>query len=66
MKLVIPIRIKMLTTTLVVLLLAIGSYLYLATSLFTDDKLAYVFDLNASLVGSLSEQTRSNLERMCS
>lgn len=58
----IPLRIKVLVLVSVVLLSAVGTYLYLATSLYTRDKLAYIYDLNASRVGSLSAQTRVELE----
>ena len=37
------------------LLLAMGTYLYIATSLFTQDKRAYVYDLQSSLVETLSD-----------
>src|SRR5690348_16060212 len=56
------IRYKMLLVIAGVLLVAMGTYLYLASSLFTQDKLAYIYDLNASLVSSLTEQTRSSLD----
>lgn len=55
------IRYKILLLILAMLLLTLGTYLYLATSLFKQDKLAYVYDLNSTLVESLSEQTRSSL-----
>ena len=57
----ISIRYKILLVISGVLFVAMGTYLYLATSLFTRDKLAYIYDLNASLVASLTEQTRANL-----
>ena len=57
----VSIRLKMLAVISGVLLLAMGAYLYLATTLFTRDKLAYVYDLNGSLVETLSEQTSSKL-----
>jgi signal transduction histidine kinase len=57
----IPIRYKLLLAITVVLLLAVGAYVWLATSLFTRDKLAYIYDLNASLVQGLSEQARSEV-----
>lgn len=57
----VSIRLKMLFVISAVLLLSMGTYLYLATTLFTRDKLAYVYDLNASLVETISEQTNSNL-----
>ncbi|MBN1962648.1 MAG: hypothetical protein JW841_17075, partial [Deltaproteobacteria bacterium] len=37
-------------------------YLYLATSLFTRDKLAYIYDISASLTDNLAEQTRASFE----
>jgi two-component system NtrC family sensor kinase len=43
------------------LLLAMGTYLYIATSLFSQDKRAYVYDLQSSLVETLSEQTAADL-----
>lgn len=60
-KLRISIRFKMLIVISSILLLSMGTYLYLATTLFTRDKLAYVYDLNSSLVETISEQTRANL-----
>jgi two-component system, NtrC family, sensor kinase len=41
------------------LLGALGTYLYLATSLFTSDKLTYLRDSNFELAGTLSEEVRS-------
>jgi len=61
MKLRVSIRFKMLFVIAAVLLLAMGTYLYLATTLFTRDKLAYIYDLNSSMVETLSEQTRADL-----
>ena len=61
MKLGLPIRYKMLIVISVVLLAAMGSYLYMATKLFNEDKLTYIFDLNSFMVASLAEQTRSEL-----
>jgi signal transduction histidine kinase len=43
------------------LLAAVGTYGYLAASTFTADKLAYIYDLNATMVASLTEQTRASL-----
>ena len=60
-RLKISIRYKLLLVILALLLLTLGTYLYLATTLFKQDKLAYVYDLNSTLVESLSEQTRSSL-----
>lgn len=55
------VRYKIVLVIAGVLLMAMGTYLSLAATLFTRDKLAYIYDLNASLVTTLSEQTRSNL-----
>lgn len=56
------IRFKILLVISGVLLAAFGSYLYLATSLFTNDKLAYIHDLNRALASSVAEQTASHLD----
>ena len=61
MTLRLPIRAKMLLAIVSVLLLAMGAYLWLATSLFRGDKRAYVFDLQAALLASLADQTASEL-----
>jgi signal transduction histidine kinase len=55
------IRYKLLFVISALLLLAVGAYVYLATTLFNRDKMAYVFDANASHVETVAEQTRSNL-----
>ncbi|HZI14254.1 MAG TPA: ATP-binding protein [Myxococcus sp.] len=55
------IRYKLLLVISALLLLAVGAYVYLATTLFNRDKIAYVFDANASHVETVAEQTRSNL-----
>jgi signal transduction histidine kinase len=60
----IPLRAKVLVLISALLLAAMGTYLYLATSLFTRDKLVYVYDLNAALVENLTEQTRGIVELM--
>jgi signal transduction histidine kinase len=57
----ISIRYKLLALIVVLLSGAIGTYLYLATTLFTADKVAYVYDLELALVDSLGEQTRTAL-----
>ena len=56
------IRFKVPAVILLVLLLAFGTYLYLATSLFTQDKLAYVHDLIRAVASSGAEQTGSHLD----
>jgi two-component system, NtrC family, sensor kinase len=58
----VSIRFKMLLVISAVLLPTMSIYLYLATTLFARDKLAYIYDLNASLVDTLAEQTRVSLE----
>lgn len=55
------IRYKLLLVMAVLLLVALGSYVYLAVTLYTRDKLAYVFDANSALVENVAEQTRSSL-----
>ena len=35
-----------------ILILAMATYVYLAASLFANDKVAYIYDSNAGLVGS--------------
>ena len=57
----ISIRYKLLAVITALLLVALGAYVYLATTLFNRDKLAYVFDANAALVESLADQTQANL-----
>ncbi len=49
----------MLILVTAVLFLAMVSYLLLASTLFTRDKRAYIFDLNASLVQTLAEETEA-------
>ena len=61
MKLRISIRYKVMLTILALLLAAIATFLYLATTLFNADKLVYIYDRNTSLVQTLSDQTRSEL-----
>jgi len=60
-KLRISIRYKVMLTILALLLAAIATFLYLATTLFNADKLVYIYDRNTSLVQTLSDQTRSEL-----
>jgi len=55
------IRFKMLIVFVTVIVVALATHLYLAVRLFNADKLAYIYDLNATLVGSLAEQTRSSI-----
>ncbi len=54
----ISIRYKIVGLLGTILILAMMTYVYLATSLFTSDKLAYIYDSNASLVGTLAEQVQ--------
>jgi signal transduction histidine kinase len=55
------VRFQILALLAAVLLAAIGSYFLLATELFTRDKLAYVYDLEASLTATVSEELRESL-----
>lgn len=57
-----PVRWKLLLLLATMLLASVGTFLAIATRLFTADKLAYVYDLQSSLVGSLAEQTRATLQ----
>ena len=57
----ISIRYKLLVFVALALLLAVGGYGYLAVSLYTQDKLAYIYDMNAATVAAVSEQTRSTV-----
>ncbi len=54
-------RYKVIAVLGLVLVGAMGSYLYLATSLFNADKLAYVYDLNATLAQTKSEEVAAAL-----
>jgi signal transduction histidine kinase len=56
-----PIRFRALIAISVVVFVAMATYLTLATTLFQKDKLAYVYDLNAALVETLSEEARLDL-----
>jgi two-component system, NtrC family, sensor kinase len=57
----ISIRYKLLVFVALALLLAVGGYGYLAVSLFTKDKLAYIYDMNAATVAAASEQARATV-----
>jgi two-component system, NtrC family, sensor kinase len=50
------IRFKVLALVLVIVIGAVVTYLMLAISLFKADKLAYVYDLNGTLAGTLAEE----------
>lgn len=54
----VPIRYKTLMLISAMVLATMGLYLYLATSLFSKDKLASIYDLNAALTETLSEETQ--------
>lgn len=56
------IRYKMLLLVTAVLVLAMVSYLLLASTLFQRDKRAYIFDLNAGVAQTLAEEVASALE----
>jgi sigma-B regulation protein RsbU (phosphoserine phosphatase) len=55
----ISIKYKFLALTGIIVLLAIGCYTLLAISLFNEDKNAYVYDTNSSIVDNLASETRS-------
>ncbi|MDQ3267065.1 MAG: ATP-binding protein [Myxococcota bacterium] len=57
----ISIRYQMLALMGGVLILALGTYLSLASALFTSDKLAYLFDFSGRLAGTLAEEVGSHL-----
>ncbi len=53
------VRYKILGLLVAMVATAVVSYLLLAVSLFTRDKLAYVYDLNATLVRTLGEEVEA-------
>jgi len=57
----ISLRYKVLALVVGLQLGAMAAYAFLAMSLFTKDRLAYVYDLNASRVRTLAEEVNSNL-----
>jgi signal transduction histidine kinase len=57
----ISVRYKMLVAVSLALMASIGVYGYLAINVFTEDKIAYIYDSNASLVEGVAEQTRATL-----
>src|SRR5262245_364287 len=61
MALRIPIRFKVVSVVAAMLLAALGTFLYLATSLYTRDKLTYVFDQNAAHARAVAEETRATV-----
>jgi signal transduction histidine kinase len=56
----ISIRYKIVGLLGTILILAMVTYVSLATSLFTSDKLAYIYDSNATLAGTLADQVQVN------
>ena len=58
----VSIRIKVLVALAAALAISMGTYAYLAVSVFARDKVAYVFDVNASMVSGLAEHVRANLD----
>ncbi len=58
----ISIRYQILLLTVGVLGVAITAYFMLATSLFTRDKLAYLYDLESSLTTIVAEEVRASME----
>lgn len=57
----ISIRYQTLGLVLIILVAALAAYLYFAIALVTQDKLAYVFDLNSSLASTVSEEVRAGM-----
>lgn len=58
----ISIRYQILILTVGVLGVAITAYFMLATSLFTRDKLAYIYDLESSLTTIVAEEVRASVD----
>lgn len=56
------IRVKILALTTTLLLASVGCYLFLAVRIFREDKLAYVYDLNAAMVETLSRESEAALD----
>lgn len=56
------IRYKMLLVVSLTLVVAMSAYLYLAVTMFRQDKLTDVFDLTAALSGTLAEEVGAQLE----
>ncbi|MBI3178029.1 MAG: cache domain-containing protein, partial [Deltaproteobacteria bacterium] len=64
MPLRLSIRYKVLLLVLAVVLAALATYLTLAITLFNRDKLAYVYDLNATLAHTLGEEIQSSVRSL--
>ncbi|MFZ4403179.1 MAG: SpoIIE family protein phosphatase, partial [Pseudobdellovibrionaceae bacterium] len=60
------IRYKILFLLTSVPLLTLSAYLYLATHIFEDDKIAYVFDSSSSVSSSIAAQVKSQLNEVLS
>jgi len=60
-KLRLSLRIKLLLLLVSLPLIALGLYLAMATRLFQDDKVAYVYDSSATVSRSLATQTRMEI-----
>lgn len=58
------IRFQILGITAATLLAAIGAYLLLAMRVFTQDKLAYVYDVESSLTGTIAEELRVHVDAL--
>jgi len=54
-------RVQMVGSTVIILLAALGAYVALATSLVTQDKIAYVYQVTSFLARTKSEEVRSSL-----
>lgn len=60
----IPIRFQIVGLVAGILIAAMVAYLALATQLFTRDKLAWLYDYNALLAGTLSEEVGTHLQTL--
>ena len=60
----IRLRLQILILTAGMLLVALGTYLALATHLLTQDKIAYIYDLESSLTATVSEQVAASLSSL--
>ncbi len=55
------IRYQVLALMVAIVTVAILAFVYLASNLFTRDKIAYIYDLNSSLANTVSEEVRASV-----
>ncbi len=60
----VSIRFQILGVTVTTLLAAISAYLVLATRVFSQDKLAYIYDVESSLTATAAEELRAHVEAL--